>query len=83
MQGPVHDAVSAHHVSVALRIGRLSAVWRHLRGSEVHPGVVRAAEDANRVLGTRARALRLPGEFLRSYQGLADAVLAVPLGTRP
>ncbi|MFJ6914965.1 hypothetical protein ACIQUX_13535 [Streptomyces sp. NPDC101133] len=97
MQGPVHDAASAHHASVALRIGGaifaacpddllqslyyrldggLSAVWRHLRGSEIHPGVVRAAEEANRVLGTQARALRLPEEFLRGYQCLAGAALA-------
>ncbi|MEU4979379.1 hypothetical protein [Streptomyces sp. NPDC021969] len=56
--------------------GGLSAVWRRLRGSDIHAGVGRAAEEANRLLGTRARALRLPEEFLRGYQDLAGAALA-------
>ncbi|MFH8972580.1 hypothetical protein [Streptomyces sp. NPDC017890] len=54
----------------------LRAVWRHLRGSDIHPRVVREAEDANRALGEQARALCLPAEFLRGYRDLAAAALA-------
>ncbi|AXL88550.1 hypothetical protein C4J65_09570 [Streptomyces sp. CB09001] len=54
----------------------MRAVWRHLRGADIHPGVVAEAEDANRVLGEQSRELGLPEEFLGSYRDLAATALA-------
>ncbi|MEV8242404.1 hypothetical protein AB0R01_01445 [Streptomyces rochei] len=54
----------------------MRAVWRHLRGSDIHPGVVREAEEANRALGEQSRALGLPQEFVLGYRDLAATALA-------
>ncbi|MFV0136080.1 hypothetical protein ACLGIH_23205 [Streptomyces sp. HMX87] len=52
------------------------AVWRHLRGSDIHPGILQGAEEANRTLWQQARALPLPEEFLAGYHDLAAGALA-------
>ncbi|MGC9497057.1 hypothetical protein [Streptomyces sp. WG7] len=67
------DSIRSLHYRVD---GGVRAVWRHLRGSGIHPGVVREAEDANRALGEQAQALRLPEGFLGGYRALAAAALA-------
>ncbi|KFG75594.1 hypothetical protein [Streptomyces mutabilis] len=54
----------------------MRAVWRHLRGSDIHPRVVAEAEDANRALGEQSRALGLPEEFLRGHRDLVATALA-------
>ncbi|MBG0853377.1 hypothetical protein I2W78_16355 [Streptomyces spinoverrucosus] len=56
--------------------GGVRSVWRHLRGSEIHPRLVQEAEEANRQLWEQAPALPLPEEFLAGYRDLAAAALA-------
>ncbi|WP_147481277.1 hypothetical protein [Streptomyces shenzhenensis] len=51
------------------------AVWRHLRGSGIDPGLVRAAEEANHKLGEHASALTVPVEFVTGFRDLAAAAL--------
>ncbi|MFJ8637402.1 hypothetical protein [Streptomyces sp. NPDC093568] len=56
--------------------GGVRCVWRHLRGSEIHPRLLQEAEEANRKLWEQASALPLPEEFLAGYRDLAAAALA-------
>ncbi|MET8790422.1 hypothetical protein ACI2LF_40700 [Kribbella sp. NPDC020789] len=56
--------------------GGVRSVWRHLRGSEIHPRLLQEAEEANGKLWEQASALPLPEEFLAGYRDLAAATLA-------
>ncbi|MDA4889454.1 hypothetical protein PFZ55_21430 [Streptomyces sp. MS2A] len=55
--------------------GGVRSVWRHLRGSEIHPRLLREAEEANDKLWEQASALPLSEDFLAGYRDLAAAAL--------
>lgn len=66
----------ASPVPVLPRGRGVRSVWRHLRGSEIHPRLLQEAEEANGKLWEQASALPLPEEFLAGYRDLAAATLA-------
>jgi hypothetical protein len=52
------------------------SIWRHLRGSVVDPGLVRAAREAGRSLADQASALSVPPEFVLGFRDLSETALA-------